>query len=132
MIKSKKASVEVAKLKQKRKLLHSQLNKIEEKISKLERSDYDFKLESDHIWARARKSLRTVMRPGYFKAFILSLKVARRRDGTWLFKGEDRFSVDWVQDHYFKHIERALSKIQKKEVRVVFQLPSLVRGGDLI
>lgn len=56
-------------------------------------------------WERTLKTMEVLVRPQYFQSFILTVRLAGAKENTLVLGFPDRFSRDWVYDHYSTLIE---------------------------
>jgi len=73
-------------------------------------------------WNRTLKSIEESVRPQYFQSFILTIRLISSKDNTLVLGFPDRFSRDWVFDHYSTLIEERFLEACQNAFRLEFSV----------
>ena len=80
--------------------------------------------EMKACWDRTLKAIESLVRPQYFQSFILTIRLVRSKENTLVLGFSDRFSRDWVHDHYSTLIQEKFDEESNKRFQLEFIVES--------
>lgn len=71
-------------------------------------------------WESTLKSIEKEIRPQYFQSFILTIRLLKARSTTLVLGFPDRFTRDWVHDHYSNLIKEKFDEASAQKFQLEF------------
>lgn len=71
-------------------------------------------------WQKTLESIETLVRPQYFQSFILTIRLLEARENCLVLGFPDRFSRDWVYDHYSSLIHEKFDEASHKKFKLEY------------
>ncbi len=73
-------------------------------------------------WSVTLQSLEKIIRPQYFQSFILTIRLIGTRNNTLVLGFPDRFTRDWVYDHYSTLIQEKFDEAADHKLALEFTI----------
>jgi chromosomal replication initiator protein len=71
-------------------------------------------------WEQTLASLERIIRPQYFQSFILTIRLLQEKSGCLILGFPDRFTRDWVHDHYSTLIQEKFHEASEQRFSLEF------------
>lgn len=78
--------------------------------------------EMRQAWDETLKLIEKVIRPQYFQSFLLTIRLLSAKDNTLILGFPDRFTRDWVFDHYSGLIQDKFDEVSKARFKLEFEI----------
>lgn len=73
-------------------------------------------------WTKTLSTIEKAIRPQYFQSFILTIRLAGFRDRTLILGFPDKFTRDWVFDHYSVFIQEKFDEVIGDRLKLEFTI----------
>lgn len=71
-------------------------------------------------WEQTLEALEKIIRPQYFQSFILTIRLLQEKSGCLVLGFPDRFTRDWVHDHYSTLIQEKFQEATTEKCNLEF------------
>ncbi|MDB5037408.1 MAG: DnaA, partial [Bacteriovoracaceae bacterium] len=76
--------------------------------------------EMRQAWDRTLQALERIIRPQYFQSFILTIRLIQEKNNSLILGFPDRFTRDWVHDHYSTLIQEKFDSASEQKFNLEF------------
>lgn len=85
-------------------------------------SEAPIPLDMRVAWEQTLQSLEKIIRPQYFQSFILTIHLVASKNNSLILGFPDRFTRDWVVDHYSTLIQEKFDEASNKAYGLIFTI----------
>lgn len=79
---------------------------------------------TDNIWSKTLEIIKAELSPQSFEAWFCPTRLLSQSENAITIGVPNTFFKDWVEEHYFELIRRAVSGVAQKEIEIKFSIES--------